>query len=249
MVDDSDERIMMSVKCDQCDKTFDRKHHMIRHVIAFHDKVPCHLCDYKTHSTFNLRVHMRQTHKGPQGPYNGKTLKQACLFCLQNTHNDLTNKVAEITDLRMKLGKKNNELKIAEETISKLKQEKLKLISTQALEIESYQTENNILKNDNHILLDENVKLVELKVENEILAATILQMKRQEGQKNVVILTAENSSVLLEEEYFSSYEEVEEKTVKEEVIKMEESIENYQDVEQEQDQEQEKEQEQEQEDM
>ena len=198
-LDVSNERVRMSVKCDHCDEIFDRKHHMIRHVINFHDKVidvPCQLCDYKTHSTFNLRVHMHQTHKGQQGPYNGKTQKQACLFCLQTTNIDLTNKVAEITDLRKKLGKKNNEIRISEETISKLKQEKLKLVSAQALEIESYQTENNILKNDNHNLLEENVKLSELKVENEILAATLLQMKSQEDQKNVVIPTADNSFFL-----------------------------------------------------
>ena len=66
-------------------------------------------------------------------------------------------------------------------------QEKLKLISTQASEIQSYETENNILKKDNQILLEEKVKIAELKVENEILAATILHIKRQEGQENVVI--------------------------------------------------------------
>ena len=78
--DKPEERVVISVKCDRCDKTFSSKEHMKRHVKRVHDKildVPCPHCDYKTYCNFNLRIHVTRVHEG-------KALKQACPYCLQN---------------------------------------------------------------------------------------------------------------------------------------------------------------------
>ena len=76
--DKPEERLVFSVKCARCDKTFSRKEHRERHLKSVHEKildVLCSLCDYKTHSNFNLRVHMTGSHKGRRGPYKGKAKK------------------------------------------------------------------------------------------------------------------------------------------------------------------------------
>ena len=78
--DKPEEKIVVQVSCDICDKTFTSKEHMTRHLKRVHNNildVLCPKCDYKTYSNFNLRIHVTRVHEG-------NALKQACPYCLKN---------------------------------------------------------------------------------------------------------------------------------------------------------------------
>ena len=70
-----------SIPCDLCDKVFTDPYHMRRHVKVVHMKIKdiiCDMCDYRTHSSFNLKLHRSKMH-------TKETLEQICDICHQRT--------------------------------------------------------------------------------------------------------------------------------------------------------------------
>ena len=65
------------VPCELCDKILVDKQHLKKHVDIVHKKIKntlCDLCDYKTYSLFNLRLHMSNVH-------DKKSLETICKCC------------------------------------------------------------------------------------------------------------------------------------------------------------------------
>jgi len=63
--------------CPICEKTFSKKDGMQKHVRHVHDNVKnilCNFCDYKTNSSFNLRLHISKMHTKEE-------LEVECQFC------------------------------------------------------------------------------------------------------------------------------------------------------------------------
>jgi len=75
------ERIRMN--CDQCEKSFTRKETLKKHVKIVHLQIKnkaCVYCDYRTHSKFNLDLHVNKMHLGIQ------IEKQTCKHCEKSTY-------------------------------------------------------------------------------------------------------------------------------------------------------------------
>ena len=69
--------------CESCDKTFSMKHSLANHIKVVHLKIrnkACTYCDYKTHTKFNLDLHINKMHHGIR-----KT-KQGCIHCGKSTY-------------------------------------------------------------------------------------------------------------------------------------------------------------------
>jgi len=70
-----------SIPCELCDKVFTDAYHVRRHVKVVHMKIKdiiCDMCDYRTHSSFNLKLHRSKMH-------TKETLEQVCDICQQRT--------------------------------------------------------------------------------------------------------------------------------------------------------------------
>ena len=69
--------------CEQCPKSFSRKGGLTMHTMQFHTdskSLLCEHCDYKTYSTFNLRLHIGKKHGGP------KVERKTCAICNKGTY-------------------------------------------------------------------------------------------------------------------------------------------------------------------
>ena len=69
--------------CEQCPNSFSRKGGLTMHTMQFHTdskSLLCEHCDYKTYSTFNLRLHIGKKHGGP------KVERNTCTLCNKATY-------------------------------------------------------------------------------------------------------------------------------------------------------------------
>jgi len=71
------------LSCEQCDKTFTLQETLKKHIKIVHLQIrnkTCLYCDYKTHTKFNLDLHINKMHLGIQ------TEKQTCSHCDVSTY-------------------------------------------------------------------------------------------------------------------------------------------------------------------
>ena len=73
----------IKIDCDQCDKSFMHKDTLNKHVKLVHFQIRnkvCLYCDYRTHTKFNLDIHMNKMHLGKE------VKKESCRFCNKTTY-------------------------------------------------------------------------------------------------------------------------------------------------------------------